>query len=177
VLISFGAWRQSIVPRGNVPVINLPSLPDNIDPAHTSLYYYENSTWTPIPNQSFGGGTISAHLDKFGYYSVFSPILNLPYAFNRVFVFPNPVGPDTVPTLHVEVGQSDDVSYRIYDSAGELVEEGRLGAEIKVIDGVPAYEQALDGSRFRSGVYVGAVTAKKAGEETLRINFRFTVKR
>jgi hypothetical protein len=77
--------------------------------------------------------------------------------------------------LHVEVGQSDEVTTRIYDVSGELVYETRIDSEITVVNGKPCYEYKLDQANLKAGVYIGVVTAQKQGKETIRKRYRFTV--
>jgi hypothetical protein len=119
--------------------------------------------------------TVSACLPDYGAYQVFIPITNQPYLFSEVYVYPNPAHPGQTPVVHIEVGMSDRVALRIYDVAGDLVYEARITDQPQAIRGKSAYEHALDVSRFKAGVYVGVVSADKAGKETLRKTFRFSI--
>lgn len=158
----------------NVPVIQLPALPAG---AGNPVLHFRRGVndWQPVPGQVYRDGAITAHLIQLGYYQVFAPILTQPFAFGEVYVFPNPVRPGEVPTLHIEVGQADKVSYRLYDVAGDLVYEGKVDVGPMVVEKKPAYEERLDVKKFKSGAYFGVVTAEKAGKDTVRKKFRFTV--
>jgi hypothetical protein len=139
-------------------------------------YRYAAGDWRRVPNQRFiDQRAIYVIPSFFGYYQVFAAANNLPFAFGDVYVFPNPVRGKQVPTLHAEVGAAERVSTRIYDVAGDVVFEGRIDQAPIVTDGVIAYELPLDPSIFRSGVYIGVVTAERSGRETIRRQYRFTV--
>lgn len=143
----------------------------------TPVLYYQVGLhdWRPVPYQKVVNNSIVATLKHLGYYQVFAPIINLPFSFAEVYVFPNPTKGGQVPTLHVEIGQADEVSTRIYDVAGDLVFEGRVDSKTTVVNGKSAYEHALNPDLFKSGVYIGVVTATKAGKETVRKRYRFTI--
>ncbi len=59
--------------------------------------------------------------------------------------------------------------------AGDLAYEARIQEEAVAIKGKPAYEHRMDPNLFKTGVYIGVVTAEKSGKNTLRKNFRFSV--
>jgi len=160
-------------------VVEYPALP----PGSGTPALFRNisaDNWVMVPEQRFADLKIRARLSYYGYYEVFIPNLNLPYslgelAFGDVYVYPNPVKGGETPVLHVEIGKVDVIRMRIYDIAGDLVFEGRIDAAVKVVNGLPAYEQSVDPSRFKSGAYIGVVTAEKAGKEAARKKFRFSV--
>lgn len=131
--------------------------------------------WTIVPTQRFENHTITARLTTYGYYQVFAKILNLPFSFGEVYVYPNPAKGSDTPVLHVEIGQADRVTTRIYDVAGDLVFETRIDKTPILVNGIPAYEEPLDPARFRSGTYIGVVTAERSGKETVRKKYRFTI--
>ncbi|MCG3205498.1 MAG: hypothetical protein KCHDKBKB_02220 [Elusimicrobia bacterium] len=140
------------------------------------LYLFQGGDhWTQVPHQQFDGVNLSVSVTALGIYQVFVPITDLPYAFGEVYVFPNPTKDGDVPTLHIEVGQSDEVSTRIYDVAGDLVYETKVSDGIKLVNGKPCYEIPLDQTKFKSGVYTGVVTAEKSGKEPIRKQYRFSV--
>ncbi len=177
VIFSFGGLK-SFISTLNLATrsldIRMPKLPEGMgDPV---LYRQTGKDkWVPVEVQSYGDWVLKAHLVTFGYYQIFAPIVSLPYSFGDVYVFPNPTKNGDIPTLHVEVGLSDNVTTRIYDVAGDLVYEKRIDDKISLVNGKPSYEHAMDPSLFKSGVYVGVVTAEKAGKETIRKKYRFSV--
>jgi hypothetical protein len=130
--------------------------------------------WAPVPG-TLTGTVLTATVYHFGFYQVFSPIPNLPFVFGEVYVFPNPTRDGEVPTIHVEVGQADTVTARVYDVAGDLVYNERVDGSHIVVAGKAAYEHAMNPSKFKSGIYHGVVTATKGGKETIRKKFRFSV--
>jgi hypothetical protein len=139
-------------------------------------YRYAPNDWRRVPNQRFiDQRAIYVIPSFFGYYQVFAAANNLPFAFGEVYVFPNPSRGRDVPTLHAEVGAAERVSTRIYDVSGDVVFEGRIDESPIVTDGKIAYELPLNPALFRSGVYIGVVTAERSGRETIRRQYRFTV--
>jgi hypothetical protein len=148
-------------------------------PAGTSdplLYYqYGPKNWRPVPNQARGpNGTLSVVPDLYGYFQVFSKIMNPKPNIGDTYVFPNPSKTGDVPTLHIEVDRAEKLSYRIYDVSGDLITEGAITSAIKTENGKPCYEQALDLKLFSSGTYLFAVTAERGGEKD-RQTGRFSV--
>lgn len=139
------------------------------------LYQHDGNRWRRVAAQNYHEGRIDARLPIFGFYQLFTPIKNLPFDFGEVYVYPNPSREGDVPTLHIEIGQAESLSTRIYDVSGDLVYESSINDAPIVVEGRPAYEHPLDADRFRPGVYIGVVTAEKSGRETVRKKFRFTV--
>jgi len=168
------AMKSGLSKQENVAQFSLPTLPRE---AGTPQIYKQMSriNWVPLQNQTYLNGTLKVHISEFGSYRVFAPILTLPFDFGEVFVFPNPTKGGEIPTLHVEVGQADQVGYRVYDVSGDLVDEGRISDAPNVVNGKAAYEHALNSDRFKSGTYIGVVTGEKTGKDTIRKNFRFSV--
>ncbi len=150
-------------------------VPVEREPENPQLYRKTGEkNWLPLPG-TYVNGTLTVAAYHYGFYQVFGPIAGLPFSFGEVYVFPNPTTGGNIPTLHVEVGAADKVTARIYDITGDLVYEARIDENHVVINGKPAYEHAMDGSRFKSGVYSGVVTAEKGGRETIRKKFKFSV--
>jgi hypothetical protein len=134
-----------------------------------------SSDWKPVENQTYDGHQLTCKLGTCGVYQVFVTVPDSPFSFGEIYVFPNPSRKGDTPTLHVEVGQADRITARIYDISGDLITEFTLTSQPQVINGKSAYEQALDSSLFKSGVYVGVIIAEKGGKETIRKNFRFSI--
>lgn len=135
-----------------------------------------NGDWTPAPDQYVENGNIVLPSPGPGHYRVMATITDMPFAFGEVYVFPNPVESQDDPILHVEIGQADSVSTRIYDAAGDLVHEARVDSQIVLVNGKSAYRHPLAIKRIKPGVYIGVVTATKNGKETVRKRYRFTKK-
>ncbi len=148
----------------------IPKLPPN---AQNAVLYKKKGFryWEPVPDQKIIDGNIFVNDPGNGIYQVFATIVNYPYSFGEVYVFPNPVTNKAM--LHVEIGQSDVVSTRIYDVAGDLVYQAKIDNEITIVNGKPCYEYPIDPSRFKPGQYIGVVTAEKNGKETIRKRYRF----
>lgn len=160
---------------GQSTKISLPNPP--LNSGNLVFYRFEGtSNWTPIQSQIIDN-QLMVRFDYYGYYQAFVPILNQPFSFSDVYVFPNPSREGDIPTLHIEVGRADRISVRIYDVAGDLVYETTISESPVAIDGKSAYEHALDPKAYKSGVYVGVVTAEKADQETIRQKFRFTIEK
>ncbi|MBV9079784.1 MAG: hypothetical protein JO102_01555 [Elusimicrobia bacterium] len=140
-------------------------------------YQYAPGDWRLVPNQRvIDGRAIFVVPNFFGYYQVMAAAAGLPFDFGEIYVFPNPVQGSQTPTLHVEVGVADRVMTRVYDIAGDVVFEGVLEEQApRSVDGKVAYEVAMDPTRFKSGVYIGVVTADRQGRQPIRRQFRFTV--
>lgn len=174
VKIRLGTFFRKIKKTGSKSLVKIPG---SSDFKNLPLLYREitSDNWTPLSGQSFSQDTISACLPEYGAYQVYVPILNQPYVFGEVYVFPNPAHLGQIPMVHIEVGMSDRVSMRIYDVAGDLVYETRITDMPQAVRGKSAYEHSLDIARFKSGVYVGVITAEKSGKETLRKTFRFSI--
>jgi hypothetical protein len=173
VNVTLGLGLPAGTDVGDPLFLNLPPLPPGSGPP--VLYEFVNGAWQKVLNQTAGGGWLMAHLDDYGYYQIFAPILDQPFSFGEVFVYPNPTKDVQVPTLHIEVGQADKVTTRVYDVSGGLVFEGRVDELIVTVNGKLSYEYAFDPKLFTSGVYTGEVTAEKAGIATIRKEYRFTV--
>ena len=113
------------------------------------------------PAQSGGSRTSAAE-----------PAAEAAFALGEVYAFPNPAKGGQKPTLHIEAGTADSVEIRLYDLAGDLVQEAALtGAPALIDDGQGpqlAYEHALDSSGLGSGVYMYAIRAKRAGAADLK---------
>ncbi len=153
-------------------VIKLPQ----IDPSKGTpvLFRQVFSNWVMVPEQRYEDQKIRVPIRYCGYYQVFIPIADMPFSFNEVYVYPNPARPGDTAILHVEIGQADSLKVRIYDLAGDLVYESRITEAPIAVNGKSAYEHKLDASRFKSGAYIGVVTAERSGKETTRKKFRLT---
>jgi hypothetical protein len=141
------------------------------------IYYrYAPNDWRRVANQRYiDERAIYVIPSFFGFYQVFAAANNLPFDFGEIYVYPNPTRGEQTPTLHVEVGAAEKITTRIYDVSGDVVYEGRIDNEPILVDGKLAYELPLDKKLFRSGVYIGVVTAQRSGRETIRRQYRFTV--
>jgi hypothetical protein len=168
-----GAWRTRITRAQSRIVIGLPGLPASA--GIPALYRQVDDGWAIVPNQSSTRNELTTCLGNYGHYRVFVPILDQPYRFGEVYVFPNPVKGEQKSTLHIEVGQSDKITTRIYDVSGDLVYSAQILETPIPVAGRLAYEHVLDTSRFRAGSYIGVITAEKTGKTPVRKNFRFSV--
>ena len=137
--------------------------------------------WHRVSDQALEDNRIRATVFNYGYYQVFladgsaqNPAAAGPFALGDVYVFPNPAKHGAGPVLRVQANRPDRISVRIYDVAGDLVMAGAVDLAPKVVNGIETYEMGLDPGRFKSGVYNGVVTAKRA-DVTLRKRFSFTI--
>jgi len=159
---------------GDKWVIRLPALPENS--GKPILFRNLSLTnWVMVPGQTYSPTQIETRLYFNGYYQIFVPILNLPFSFGEVYVYPNPVRGEQIPVLHAEVGQADVIRARIYGVDGDLIYESRINEAPIVVDGKSSYEHRIDPSRLKSGAYIGVITAEKSGRETVRKKFRFSI--
>lgn len=90
-----------------------------------------------------------------------------------IYAFPNPARGGHSATIRVQVGLADSVDVDIYDVAGRQVNSGSVLSPSILDDNngkVPQYtfDYVWDTSGVGSGVYVYAVTAKKAGAGPIR---------
>lgn len=174
VKINFSKWFVSASIKKMNATVRLPELPEGSGKPELRRQFSFNN-WQGVPEQEYTDGVLTARVTHYGYYQVFAPVLDPPFAFGEVYVFPNPVRGHQIATLHVEVSPPDKVSTRVYDVSGDLVYESRLAETPIAVGGKAAIEHVLESGRFRSGVYFGVVTAEKAGEETIRKRYRFSV--
>jgi len=81
-------------------------------------------------------------------------------------VFPNPAKGGAVPTIHAEVGVADRVTFKIYNIAGQELQDATLDAAPTMIDSGNgpqfAYEYPWTG-HIASGIYFYVVDAQKNG--------------
>jgi hypothetical protein len=112
-----------------------------------------------------------AHLNLFAHTGT---VLDRPTNKVSVYVFPNPVKSGDVPVVRVET-PAERVTTHIFDMSGDLVYQSKL-EEISLAQDEIAFEQKLNLDLFRSGVYVGLVTA--VTNEGVRYGrYQFTVVR
>lgn len=164
--------RVGVTERGQV-FIEMPPLPEGV--GIPRLYRSLSGGKWELPAQNGTPVQIEAIITRSGVYHIFTQALNLPFIFGEVYVYPNPVTGRDGATLHIEVGKAESLGVRLYDVAGELVNEFYIENKPDVIDKKVVYEVPLDLSKFESGVYLGVVTAKKSGKQDVRKKFRFSV--
>jgi len=90
-----------------------------------------------------------------------------------VYAFPNPARRGHVATIRSQVGLADEVEVRVYDISGRLVHTGAISSWHILDDGNGkgfqyTYDYAWDTNGVGSGVYIYAITAKKAGSTSIR---------
>lgn len=173
ITINLGTFLKKIEWQKGQPVVGIPDQPAT----NTLPVLYQQvgpNSWLRVQEQSASKSLVNACLPDYATYQLYAPITNLPYSFGEVYVFPNPVGPNQAPVLHIEIGMSDKISVRIYDVSGELVYESKINESPQVIRGSSAYEHTIDAT-LKPGVYLGVVTADKAGKDSVRQNFRFSI--
>ncbi|MFH1723171.1 MAG: PKD domain-containing protein [Elusimicrobiota bacterium] len=98
------------------------------------------------------------------------------FRLGEVYVFPNPVVGGAAPVIHAEVGVADEVTFRIYNVAGQRAAVATLEGMPSVVNGAYAYEFRWEG-RIPSGVYMYTVVAEKSGHASLRRTGKFAVVR
>lgn len=122
---------------------------------------------------------LRARTDHFSLYqpllSGVSPAAVAPAEFRLVDVypFPNPARRSQTVTIRSQVGLADDVAIRIYDISGRLVHSGSVSSAQIIDDGNGkgsqyTYDYVWDTGGAGSGVYLFAVTAKKAGSSPIQ---------
>ncbi|MBI5239112.1 MAG: hypothetical protein HY926_01435 [Elusimicrobia bacterium] len=94
------------------------------------------------------------------------------FGYRDVYAFPNPARRSN-PVIRTQVGLADSVDVNIYDIAGKLVGSGSLTGSQVLDDGNGkgpqyTYDYLWDTSNVGSGVYIYAVTARKAGYSPIR---------
>jgi len=100
------------------------------------------------------------------------------FQLQEVYVYPNPVKGEAVPTFHVETGLADKVEIRIYNVAGELADHFTLLNNPVLINSGSGPRWAYEGSwegPFSSGVYLYIVKTEKEGENSLTKSGKFAV--
>ena len=85
------------------------------------------------------------------------------FAWHDVYVFPNPARGGAIPTLHAEVGIADRVTVKIYNVAGQELQEDVITQAPQIINGQYAYEYPWTG-HIASGAYLFVIDAEKAGQ-------------
>jgi len=89
------------------------------------------------------------------------------FVLRDVYVYPNPAVGGAKPVIHVAVGVADKVTIRIYNIAGQKVNEATVDSQPAVIDDGKgpnyAYEYIWDG-HIPSGVYLYSFDAEKGGQ-------------
>lgn len=116
------------------------------------------------------------------HFSLYQPLLSgirpaavAPAEFRLVdvYAFPNPARRSQTVTIRSQVGLADDVAIRIYDISGRLVHSGSVGSPQIIDDGNGkgsqyTYDYVWDTGGAGSGVYLFAITAKKAGSSPIQ---------
>lgn len=96
---------------------------------------------------------------------------NSSYKLGEVYTFPNPVKPGKNPTVHVELGIAESVSFMFYDISGDLVHRAELNGPPQIIDDGHgpeyAYEYTWKGD-IPSGTYLCLIHSRGGGSNVLR---------
>jgi hypothetical protein len=175
-VIGFGDGSAAVAVARNDKIVRVTPPPAGAG-TPVVFYQYAPGDWRRVANQQYvDNRALFVVPSFFSYYQVFAAAAELPFGFGDVYVFPNPTGVGETPTLHIEVGLAEKLSTRIYDVSGDLAYETRVDeAPLVANNGSVSYEIKLPADRFKSGVYVGIVTAERAGRQTIRRQYRFTV--
>jgi hypothetical protein len=160
---------------------DLASVPPGREP-ELAIHYWDPAAnaWTALPTVvDMVLHRLRAQTDHF---SLYQPLLSgmypaavAPAAFTLVdvYAFPNPSRNNHIVTIRSQVGLADDVSIHIYDISGRLVNSGSVSSPQILDDGNGkgsqyTYDYVWDTGGVGSGVYMFAVTAKKAGSSPIR---------
>ena len=105
--------------------------------------------------------------------SAVQPAVETSFLFRDFAIFPNPARNGQNPTIRAQVGLADGVEVRIYDLSNRLVHSAAL-TEPKILDSGNGkglqytYDYIWDIEDAASGVYICALTAKKAGYRDIK---------
>lgn len=147
-----------------------------------AIHYWDRTAgaWTALPTEvDTVQHLLRARTDHFSLYqpllSGVSPAAVAPAEFRQVdvYAFPNPARRSQTVTIRSQVGLADDVAIRIYDISGRLVHSGSVSSPQIVDDGNGkgsqyTYDYVWDTGGAGSGVYLFAITAKKAGSSPIQ---------
>ncbi|MFN0118247.1 MAG: hypothetical protein ACKVQC_08175 [Elusimicrobiota bacterium] len=158
----------------NQRVIQLPTLGSNLGTPAVYILRARNK-WEKVQQQRIEDGTIIFNPPQFGYYQVYAAIIKPRIDFGDIYVYPNPTKSGQTPTLHIEVNvKPAEMSFRIYDIAGDLAYESKVETISQFTNGKLTYEIPLDPKLFKSATYLGSISSKIDGKE-FRGSFRFTI--
>lgn len=95
------------------------------------------------------------------------------FRFRDLYAFPNPSRRGERVIFRLQVGLADSVELNVYDISGRLVHRASFGRPELLDDGNGkgaqyTYDYPWDVGAFGSGVYIYAVTARKAGQADIR---------
>jgi hypothetical protein len=92
------------------------------------------------------------------------PLAAEPFGLRDAYVYPHPVVNGRA-TVHVEAGDADRVTMRLFNLLGERVWEATVdGGPAPSSNGSLAHEKTLDAGGLASGTYLLQVEAEKAGD-------------
>ncbi len=127
----------------------------------------ENSTG-PIAAPAFLTQTLSGLYDLDGDQGEEARI-DETFTLHQSFAYPNPAHGD--PKIRLVLGLADQVDLRIYNEAGDKIQEATLN-QVSIINNQYAYECKV--SNLPSGVYLYTAVAQKDGE-TIRVKGKFAI--
>ena len=168
VTVTFGTVAGSLIQQDR-QILQLGPLPPGVSDPRVYVQY-GTLDWRVEPDQRAASSTIDLSPQRNGFYQVFARVQDVKLAFRDVYTYPNPTTGKT--RLHVEIVQADKITFRLYDASGELVLQKALEGAPTVVDGQPCYEEDLDLSKLKPGVYIGIVVAERAGRSTERRQIR-----
>lgn len=164
--------------------IELPYDPTLVPAGMTSqlaIHYFDPAlkAWTPLQTQvDSARHVLVARTSHFSLYQPLGPGIGVQaadagFGFKDHYAFPNPVRGQGFVTIRVQPGLADSITVRVYDVSGRKVHESSDFRNLGAFDdgnGKGAqftWDHTWDVSGVGSGVYIYAVTAKKAGERDI----------
>ena len=89
------------------------------------------------------------------------------FKFGNIYAIPNPAVGVKHPVIHIEAGLADKVEIKIYDPAGNLIEEAVLTGPPMLINGVYAFEYKFLSDDTPYGTCTYTVKAYKSGKQPI----------
>ncbi|MDX6768773.1 MAG: IPT/TIG domain-containing protein [Elusimicrobiota bacterium] len=172
--------------RFTVPVvIELPYDPTalgvGMDQTKIAVHYYDplKKAWEQLLSEvDVARKVVRARTDHFSLYQPMLPGIGTAaaqdeFSLRTAYVFPNPSRNSQAVTFRIQPGLADSVTVRVYDISGRKVHESSIFTGPTLLDdgnGLGAqqtYDHVWSVSGVGSGVYIYAITAKKAGQRDI----------
>jgi hypothetical protein len=153
------------------------------DPASLKVAYWNRDTgvWEMLKSEvSEAKKTVRAKTSHFSVYQVVDPnpgVVSIPglaaalgtFEFRDMYVFPNPSRGGERPTIRMQAGLADSVKFRIFDVAGNAIQQNTVFGARLFDDGNGkgaqyTFDYTWETSGVGTGVYTFVVTAQKAGK-------------
>ena len=154
-----------------------PSLiPDGLEADQARIAFYNplKATWEVLDNTTVEGNSLVAEVSHF---SLYKPVLLLPdreAVLQEIYVYPNPAASPDDPTLHVKMGQAQEVQITIYDIAGQVAHSATINQSPQIVNGEYVYEYTWSDPKA-SGVYFAIVHGKTTNNEVVKGKTKFAV--